>query len=297
MEPNEIRVIKFAVSAAILLSLTLTVSCGSCYSVEQGERAVVTRFGAVRDVSEPGLHFKAPFVDSVKMIGVRTEWLEWVRTKDGSSEMMSYSHDQQPAAISAKVTLRAKTDAASIRYLFSTYGDLESYKGQVVIPRVSQAVKTTFGQFTAISVVQSRADFNLKVEAAVRAAIESADVERGAAAPVIIESVQITNIDFSDAYEHAVEARMQAEVEVAKVTQNLERERKTAEIEVVKAEAAAKATHLRGDAEAAAIRARSDALRDSPKLVELTIAERWNGVLPTTMVPGGGVPLIGLDKK
>jgi regulator of protease activity HflC (stomatin/prohibitin superfamily) len=60
------------------------------------------------------------------------------------------------------------------------------------------------------------------------------------------------------------------------------------------AEANAKAVRLAGEAEADAIRARSAAIASSPKLVELTIAEKWNGVLPTTMVPGTAVPFIGV---
>lgn len=58
------------------------------------------------------------------------------------------------------------------------------------------------------------------------------------------------------------------------------------------AEAAAKAIKLRGEAEAAAIDARGKALRDNPALVALTQAERWDGKLPTTMVPNGSVPML-----
>jgi len=288
--------VKRGVIAGIAALLVLTVSCGGCYTVEQGERAVVTRFGAVTEVTGPGLHTKIPIVDDVKRIGVRTEYLEWSPSKAGDSSMQSYSHDQQSAAISVKLTFRVKSDADSVRKIYTVYGDSDAYKDRVLIPRTPQAVKTAFGQFTAISVVQNRAEFNTKAEAAVRALVESSGPE-GGDSPVIIEGVQITNIDFSDKYEHAVEERMQAEVEVQKVAQNLERERKSAEIKVVQAEAEAKSVRLRGDAEASAIRARADALRDAPKLVELTAAEKWNGVLPTTMIPGGAVPFLGLGEK
>lgn len=40
-----------------------------------------------------------------------------------------------------------------------------------------------------------------------------------------------------------------------------------------------------------------DALRSSPGLVQLTAAQKWNGVLPTTMIPNAGVPMLNLDKK
>jgi hypothetical protein len=51
---------------------------------------------------------------------------------------------------------------------------------------------------------------------------------------------------------------------------------------------------LTGNAEAEAINARGRALRDNPTLIELVSAERWNGVLPTTMVPGAAVPFVNV---
>ncbi|MDO5650467.1 MAG: hypothetical protein Q4G11_07665, partial [Gallicola sp.] len=47
-----------------------------------------------------------------------------------------------------------------------------------------------------------------------------------------------------------------------------------------------------GEAEADAIRMRSDALANNPALIELTKAENWNGVLPTTVLPNGTIPFI-----
>jgi hypothetical protein len=62
------------------------------------------------------------------------------------------------------------------------------------------------------------------------------------------------------------------------------------------AQADADAARLRGEAGADAIRAKGAALRDNPTLIALTSAERWNGILPTTMVPGGAVPFVNVGK-
>ena len=40
--------------------------------------------------------------------------------------------------------------------------------------------------------------------------------------------------------------------------------------------------------------ARAKALGTNPNLVALVQAERWNGVLPTTMVPGSAVPFVSV---
>jgi regulator of protease activity HflC (stomatin/prohibitin superfamily) len=109
-----------------------------------------------------------------------------------------------------------------------------------------------------------------------------------------VDSVQIENIDFSDAYEQSIEQRMLAEVEVQKVQQNAQREKVQAEILVIQAKAQADAVKLQGDAEAHAINARGRALRDNPALIELVQAEKWDGKLPTTMVPGQTVPFINV---
>ncbi|KDE33557.1 hypothetical protein AW40_27135 [Kosakonia radicincitans UMEnt01/12] len=41
-------------------------------------------------------------------------------------------------------------------------------------------------------------------------------------------------------------------------------------------------------------RAKGEALKDNPSHVSLTTAERWDGKLPASMVPGGGVPFISV---
>jgi Skp family chaperone for outer membrane proteins len=87
---------------------------------------------------------------------------------------------------------------------------------------------------------------------------------------------------------------MLAEVEVQKVQQNAEREKVQAEIAVIQAKAQADAVKLQGDAEAHAINARGKALRDNPSLIQLVQAEKWDGKLPTTMVPGQTVPFINV---
>jgi regulator of protease activity HflC (stomatin/prohibitin superfamily) len=126
----------------------------------------------------------------------------------------------------------------------------------------------------------------------------TAAIQKASTGPMlIVESVQVENIDFSDAYEQSIEQRMLAEVEVQKVQQNAQREKVQAEIKVIQAKADADAVRLQGDAEASAINARGKALRDNPGLVDLVAAEKWNGVLPTTMVPGATVPFINVSKK
>lgn len=253
----------------------------SYYTVGAGERAVVLTWGAVSDVSGPGLHFKIPFIQAIRRVNVQTNSFEW----SPSRPMESYSKDQQPAKLSIKVTYHIMPDVESITKLYSQYRDEDNFKQSVLFPRTFEGVKTVFGQFNAVTAIQERARLNAEVEAAVRTLAKG---------PVVIEGVQIQDISFSDSYEKAVEARMEAQVEVDRIAMNLERERKQAEIKIVQAHAEKERLVSIGSGQAEAINARGKALRDNPELVALTAAEKWDGKLPTTMVPGSAVPFINV---
>jgi modulator of FtsH protease HflC len=62
---------------AVALVLFLVLFSGSIYTVDQTEQVIITQFGKpVGDpITEPGLHFKAPLVQSVNSLDKR--FLEW----------------------------------------------------------------------------------------------------------------------------------------------------------------------------------------------------------------------------
>lgn len=270
----------------------LTLGLGSWYTVDQTKRAVLLRNGAYVETVQPGLHFKLPWVDSVYKIDMQTHTHSW-------KKMESYSADQQPANLLVSVTLRVSPD--KVGEVYSRFGgDLDAAITRLISPHVNREVKTVFGQYTAARAISQRGALNIDVAKALN---ESLAID-----PVfLVESVQVEDIVFSPEYIKSVEQRMQAEVEVQRLRQNLEREKVQAEIVVTQATAQANATvanakaaaesvRLRGDAEASAITARAKALGDNPNLVTLTQAERWDGKLPTTMVPSGALPMITMGK-
>lgn len=275
------RILGFVLVAAAIL--VFGVVNGAFYTVNEGERAVVLRLGAVRVITGPGFHWKLPFVDEIRRISTRVTFIEWT----GANAMEGYSRDQQPANLQVKLALRVRADDKSVTELYTTYRDLGNFTESIVKPRALEGIKTVFGQFNAVSVIQERTQFNVRVDQEVR---------RMVTGPVEIEGVQVQDISFSDAYEQSVEQRMQAQVEVERFQQNKQREQLQADIKVIQATADAQAVKLKGEAEGAAIRARAEALKDNPQLVALTAAEKWNGVLPTTMIPGSTVPFVTVPK-
>ncbi|MFO1186553.1 MAG: prohibitin family protein [Alphaproteobacteria bacterium] len=177
--------------------------------------------GAVQAITGPD-PLKVPFVDEIRRISTRVTFLEWT----GGNAMEGYSRDQQPATLQVKLALRVLADDKSITELYTTYRDLANFSESIVKPRALEGIKTVFGQFNAVSVIQERAQFNIRVDQEVR---------RMVTGPVEIEGVQIQDISFSEAYEQSVEQRMQAQVEVERVQQNKAREQLQADIKVIQA--------------------------------------------------------------
>ena len=263
---------------AVLVGLImLVVVGGSFYTVDQGERGVILRNGAVVGTAEPGLGFKLPVIDSVREINVQTQARVY-------EKVMVYSRDQQNANLQVSVNYRLATD--QVEKIYSEFGGQDGIVTRLLDRQVPEEVKNVFGRFNAVTAIQERARLGMEIQDAIQKASNNT--------MMIVESVQVENIDFSDAYEKSIEQRMLAEVEVQKVQQNAEREKVQAEILVIQAKAQADAVKLQGDAEAHAINARGRALRDNPALIELVQAEKWDGKLPTTMVPGQTVPFINV---
>lgn len=276
----------FAGTFALLFGIT--VIFGSWYTIDQGERGVILRNGALVGTAQPGLGFKTPWVDDVVKISIQSK----ARIYEG---VPAYSKDQQSAVVQVSVNYRIPSD--QVAEVYTNYGGEAGLVDRLVDRRLFEDLKTVFGRFNAVTAIQERSRLNQEVAEAIQQSV------RG---PVVIDSVQIENIDFSDAYEASIEQRMLAEVEVQKLRQNAEREKVQAEIVVTQAKAQAdavragaeaegEAIRIKGDAEAASIKARGEALRDNPGLVALTQAEKWNGTLPTTMLPSGSVPMLQLN--
>lgn len=273
-------------SAGALLVIVLL---SSWYTVNETERGVLLRNGALVGVVEPGLSFKVPFIETVKFISVQSQ----ATTYEG---LQAYSKDQQTATLNVSVSWHVVP--SEVGKVYMQYQDLDGLVTRLISRQVPTQVENVFGQYNAVTAVQSRGKFVSDVTKAIRDSVTG---------PVVIDGVQVENIDFSDDYERSIALRMKAEVEVKTREQMLATEQVEAQIVVTRAQAEAdskvaqakadaEATRLRGDAEADAIKAKTLALSSNPALIELTKAERWDGTLPTTVLPNGTLPFIDVSK-
>lgn len=276
-------------ASGVIGVLLLCVLFGSWYTVDETERGVLLRNGAMVGVVEPGLSFKTPFIESVRFISVQSQATKY-------PNLQAYSKDQQTAKLQVSVSWHIPP--SEVAKVYTSFKDLDGVRDRLIARQVPTQVENVFGQYNAVTAVQQRGKFVADVTKAIRDSVVG---------PVVIDGVQVENIDFSDDYERSIALRMKAEVEVKTREQMLQTEQVQAQIRVTQAQAEAdskvaqakadaEATRLRGNAEADAIQAKAKALASNQNLVELTRAERWNGVLPTTMLPNSTVPFIETNK-
>lgn len=65
---------------------------------------------------------------------------------------------------------------------------------------------------------------------------------------------------------------------------------------MLEAKAAAAAIEMKGEAEAKAIKAKAEALKNNPLIVELTKAQNWNGELPRMITSDSGGMILSIKE-
>jgi len=264
--------LSFLVFSAFFFFNSLTV-------VDAGTRGVLKQFGQIVGVLEEGLHLRLPFISSVTVVDVKTQRYQ--------ADASAASRDLQ--IISTQIVLNYRVNPSAVADLVREIG-LE-YEARIIDPAVQESLKAATAQFTAEELITRRPE----VSDAIRRILEL----RLAPRSIIVESVSITDFDFSEEFSRAIEAKQVAEQDALRAQNELRRAQIEAQQQVARAEAEAKARLEVARAEAEALRLQREVI--SENLLMLRFIERWNGVLPRVMAADGSngifslIPLTGED--
>ncbi len=162
--------------------IALVVTWSSVYTVEEGHVGIVKRFSEARHQENPGLHFKAPLIDRVEEIEVRT--------RKNQERMTSSTAEQMPVSVTTSVNWTVNKSAAL--EMFRQYGGLEQFEARILDPRFRAATKTVIPKFTAEQLIQDRA---MAV-----AGIEAELIKQMDSFPVKVDNIQIENIELPKKY-------------------------------------------------------------------------------------------------
>lgn len=271
-----------------LLSLLGIIICllGCIKTVPTGSTGIVTTFGRIENISlDAGIHWMAPWKKVINMDN---------RTQKQSIEMQCFSSDIQE--VSVIYTVNYQINKANAQEIYRTIGT--EYFDKIVMPKALESVKAIFAQYTAEDLISSRSQLSKEIEAIL--------VDDLAAQNIQITATSIENIDFTDAFTDAVEAKQVAEQN--KLKAQTEQDQATleakaaAERQVIQAQADADAAILaakadaevaeisadsalyQGEKEAAILQRVGEQLAKYPDLTKYKYIESWNGKLPETVL-------------
>lgn len=245
-----------SVILCIIAAIAFIIVPFSFHTVQTGEVAVVKHFGEAKEVKTPGLNYN--FWGTHKFVYLDT------KVQDLPIETAAYSSDAQTMMVQMNVQFQIQSEKAID--IVKTYGTLEALTARISSIAIEQP-KSVMSKYTAMDIIANRATVTPAVVEAISNAI-------GDEYFVNIVNVTITNIDFSDAFEQAVEDKMIAEQ--AKLKADYENEKK-----VASAKADAEAKILAAEAEAKANKLLEESLTD--KILEDKYLDKWNGVLPSVV--------------
>ena len=253
--------------------------------VGNGKVAVVTEFGKAKEETlEPGFYVKG-FFEVLNPMSVQTQSMQ--------VSLSAFSSDIQQ--VTALVTLNYNVDKTNAVTLFRDVG--KNYVTSLMNPRVQENTKIVFSHYTAENLVQSRDVLSAEILVLMQ--------EDLAPYGINVTAVAIEDIDFTDAFTNAVEAKQVATQE--RLTAQTQQERLTMEAQAqaeratIEAEAAAARAKIEADAEAYAITTMAEAeaaanakVAESltPELIEYTQVQLWNGEMPTVM--GDATPILDM---
>ena len=266
---------KKSVFSAVSLVLALVLVALACIrTVPTGHTGVVTEFGKVENYTlDSGAHIVAPWKRVVNMDN---------RVQKHTVELPCFSSDIQEVNMSYTVNYQIrKADAMT---LYSTVG--VNYYDTVIAPNIAESVKVATARYTAEDLVGMRDNLADVIAGILADKLSQYNIE--------LVGTSIENMDFTDVFTQAVEAKQVAQQN--KLRAQTEAEQKVieseaaAEIKKIEADAAAYEVLARAEAEAEANRKISESLTEN--LIDYTYAQAWDGELPTIVSGSEGGLLI-----
>lgn len=237
-----------ALALSIIFAITFVIVPFSFHTVDTGSVAVVKRLGAAKEVKPAGTYYDVWFTH---------RYVEYdAKVRGIFIEDMAYSSDAQQMTL--KISFQYQIMADKVMDINKEYGSLKLLDARIQ-SIVQENTKAVLSKYTAMNIIANRSALSPEVESVVKDALDDTYY-------VNVINVALTNIDFSDAFETAVEEKMVAEQKQLKAAYE-------AEAKIVSAEATAKANELL-----------ERSLTD--KILQEMYINKWDGKLPQVVTDG-----------
>ena len=179
----------FSAVGLVVAAALVVLSCVA--TVPTGHTGVVTTFGHVENYTlDAGVHMVRPWQQVVKMDN---------RVQKQTVKLACFSSDIQE--VNMAYTINYQIRKADAMTLYSTVG--VAYYDTVVAPNIAEAVKVATAHYTAEELVGMRDELANAIELILSEKLEQYNIE--------VVSTSIEDMDFTDAFTDAVEAKQVAQ--------------------------------------------------------------------------------------
>jgi regulator of protease activity HflC (stomatin/prohibitin superfamily) len=254
----------------------------AAFNTQAGTVDIVLRWGAPVRVTEPGLNFKIPYVETRHTVELRER--AFSKTYESAS--------RDPMELNVTVALNWAINKEHVVQMYNQFGHLDQFEQRIIAPRLPDAVKAVVSRFAVNELLTKRNELRDQARAAALAVIPQQIMT--------ITGFAVTNVEFPKAYTQQIAAVQVAREAANAQEQELRKQNFKAQEVFNTAKAQADATKAQADAEAYSIAIKGKAqldiqqrqaeiLKSNPLLVDWERAVRLvPGVLPQTFVGGDG---------
>lgn len=255
----------FGIPLLVLCLLVIfIVMCNPFVMVGPGERGIKIRLGQVQnECYGEGLHLIFPFIQKFRTMDVKTQ--------KNTLTTAVYTKDIQQARITYVINFNVQPD--KVNKLFQEVG--LDYTSKILTPVVEGTIKDIIGKWNAQDLIANRE----KATGDILFKLQSSLADNY----INVTDFQMTEINYSDVFEKAIESKVTAEQEALKAKNKTVQVQEEAKQKVIAAEAEAKSMAIR-----------AQALSQNKSLVQYEAVQKWDGKMPQYMM-GNSVPFINVS--
>lgn len=239
---------------AVILVIGMIIVFASTTIVPTGHIGVVTLYQNVQDkYLDAGFHWVKPFVEDVHDVDIRTQ--KYANTVEGSAK------DLQIVNITMSINYQIKPE--KVTELYAKVG--KHYADIILNPALQSSLKASMAKFTAEEMITKRAEVATAITEELNARLEEY---------FNISAVNLENIDFTDEYNKAIEA---------KTTNQQKAEAEKAQLEIIKVQNEQKIKTAEAEAKVRELQSQSVTDKSLEQLrleIQRELIQKWNRSVP-----------------
>jgi regulator of protease activity HflC (stomatin/prohibitin superfamily) len=249
------------------------------YTVGYGKAAIVSRFGKIDRVSEPGLHFKLPLFEDVELYS--TQKIVYETSEHSDSSNADYkdtpvdTSTEDGQQVSVRYTVRFQVSPKRLDWIAQNIGQENQIIERIIKAESRSVVRNLARKYRAQDLYTGNIfDFQKDVQASLSASFAGNGLQ--------LDEFLVRQVTFSPEYVNAVEQKQIENEKVKAEEYKAEQEKFIKQQKITRAEGESAAQEI--------LRKTID-----PLVLQKMAIEKWDGKLPTYF--GGSSPLPFVNLK